>query len=98
MASTDIEKLRNLLTRNTNRIKKTIEDEDLGDLTCVTRVLEISNKLNDELMLLLGDMMDKRRLEQDRQRDRFEDDIGYRERSRGDSRESRDYGRRNSRR
>lgn len=99
MASTDIEKLRNLLTRNASKFKDIIDDEDLGDLTCVTRILEVSNKLNDELMLLLGDMMDKRRAEQDRQMDRFEDDIGYRDRGRGDrGRDSRDYGRRSYRR
>lgn len=98
MASNDIEKLRNLLARRANKFKEIIDNEDLGDLTCVARVLEVSNELNDELMLLLSDMMDKRRLEQERERDRFEDDIGYRDRSRGDSRDSRDYSRRSYRR
>lgn len=98
MASNDIEKLRNLLARRANKFKEIIDNEDLGDLTCVTRVLEVSNELNDELMLLLSDMMDKRRLEQERERDRFEDDIGYREQGRDRGRDSRDYSRRSYRR
>lgn len=91
MASTDLEKLRNLLSRRANKFKEIIDNDDLGEMTVVTRVLEVSNELNDEIMILLGDMMDKRRLEQDRQRERYEDDLGYRDRDRDTrGRDSRD--------
>lgn len=92
MANTDIEKLRNLLSRRANKFKEIIDNDDLGEMAVVTRVLEVSNELNDEIMILLGDMMDKRRLEQTRQRDRFEDDVDYRGRDRdtGRGRDTRD--------
>lgn len=86
MAS-DIDKLKNLLARATNKMKDTIDDTDIGDLNRVTRVLEYSNELVDDIMLLVGDMVDRRLDDQDRERDRYEDS---RRDDRRDSRRDRD--------
>lgn len=104
----DTEKLQHLLSRHTGRMKEVMDDIDVGDLARATRVLEHGNDLVDDIMLLVTDMIARRRDDQERERDRYEDsrdrgrdrdDRGResswdRGRGRGSSRDDRDYRRR----
>lgn len=77
-----MEKLRNSLARHTGKMKDLLDDPDLGETGRVGAILDETNKLADDLLIIIEDMQRRRMDQQDRERDRLDDDRDYRDRGR----------------
>lgn len=93
MASSDMEKLRNSLARHTGKMKDLLDDPDLGETGRVGAILDETNKLADDLLIIIEDMQRRRMDQQYRDRDRLDDDRDYRDRGGRDDYRGRDSGR-----
>lgn len=80
MSNKDMEKLQTLMARRTEKMRKILDDDDLGNISRTAELLDETMALGDDLMVLLTDMHERRVRDIDRDYDRLDD---YEDRGRG---------------
>lgn len=74
MSNKDMEKLQTLMARRTEKMRKILDDDDLGNISRTAALLDETMELGDDLMLLIADMHERRVRDIDRDYDRYDDD------------------------